>query len=176
MKFDTNNIVGNVEIFYDRVKVSGKVNDNVKDYTVYYIAACPPDRRTSLSGSGLYYANEEIAFSKTPNKGSIELKEDNKFYIEILIPSGYYTDLGNTFVDPTLFLKYNNGEEEIISEISITKAVPFRTLTYNEKRTTPLFYKNDYGVKTQENILRDRGYPIKNAIKDFWKPSAIDLY
>lgn len=176
MKFDYENISGEINIFYDKARIIGKIDDSVKDYTLYYTAACPPDRRCSFSGSGLPYATEEMAFYNTPNKGQIELKENNSFDFVIFVPSAYYANVGNVLVDPTLFLKYNNGTEDIYIEIIITRHIPFRSLTYHQKRTSAIFYENDYGVKTQEDILRDRGYPQHNTVYNFWKPSNKGMY
>lgn len=173
MKFETNNIIGEISFVYDKTKISGKINDTVKDSTLYYKAASPPDRRCSFTGSGLPYATEEMAFYNTPNKGFVELKENNTFEFYIFVPSAYYKNLGNDIIDPTIYFKYHNGSEYVYSDVVITKRIPFRSLTYNQNRTSPDFYENDYGVKTQEAILIDRGYPKSNNIMNYWKPSLV---
>lgn len=51
------------KIFHLQGKCNGKV--------IKYLASAPPDFRQSYSGSGLPFPTEEIAYSNTPNSGTV---------------------------------------------------------------------------------------------------------
>ena len=52
--------------------------------TVNFWAASPPDRMTTFAGSGLPFANPEMAFENTPNKGAVRAV-DGSFEIRLQI-------------------------------------------------------------------------------------------
>ena len=174
MDFTYNTIQGMFKIKDGRVLVVGIINDNVKEGKMKYLACAPTERRMSLSGSGLPYANPMIAFDQTPSKGDIFLGSDNSFKISILMPGSFYSYLGSKFMGPCVFIKYNNGSSEIVTEIPITNPVPYRSLTHPSRFTRPRinadFYDNrNLPVRSQERILIDSAYPEINKMADnFW--------
>ena len=144
------------------VKVIGQLTDTVKDGVLNYLAAAPADHMTSYTGSGLAFPNEEVAFDNTPNKGKMKINA-SKFEIDLQMPNSYYTKLFNELTKPELMLKYNTNKETRILRIPIANSIPYRTLTYPYIRTSPEFYNVALPVRTQEQILRDSGYPNKNV-------------
>ena len=156
--------------------VNGTIQDPVDDNKIMYYAASPPDFRTTYTGSGLPFANQEQAFYNTPNKGFVRLN-NGKFSIELLYPNSYMVGLGTVTIPPTLYIEYlSNGKKEEVS-IKLSEGLPYRMLTYpsiGRARSSPEFYREDLPVRTQEQILRDSGYPSTNVTPDnYWglKPS-----
>jgi hypothetical protein len=154
--------------------VKGFINEFVDDNRIHYLAAAPADYRYSFHGSGLPFANPKQAFQHTPNKGVIELQQ-NQFEIKLRYPNSYYVALGTVLVPPTLTIEYLTSGERRVINIEIANSIPFRLLTYPKSTTyvrdNPLFYKGmeTLPVRTQEQILRDAGYPEKNKTpKNFW--------
>lgn len=171
--------------FHNRhdITIEGTIDGTVRGGIIKYEAANPMDRLSSFSGSGLPFVNYQQAFDNTPNSGEMELSINNSFSVDILMPNSYYIGLGTVLVHPTLFIKYNNGDNEIVLPIKVNNPVPYRSLTYpmstnHASRKNSLFYKGmkDLPVRTQEQILRDSGYPEtfnekpkhKNIPVNFW--------
>ena len=103
--------------------------DKVKShYTFEYLAASPPDTRYSRAGSGLPFPNKEIAFSNTPNKGTVTTDKTGNFNFTVQIPNQYYVNGGKDLQEPTVFIidSENNSLYSIIME---GVAVPSRSLT-----------------------------------------------
>jgi hypothetical protein len=144
---------------------------------VAYIAAAPAHGNSSFSGSGLPYASPTMAIDGTPNKGKFVLDQLNRGQFTTTLPNSYYAALGTVLVPPTIYLNFIlNGESKTVG-IQVSEPVPFRTLTYDNLRTSAKFYDNikDLPVRTQENVLRDSAYPklILPKPQNFWglKPS-----
>lgn len=147
------------------------------DSMVLFWAANPPNYNTSFAGSGLPYPSPDIAFDNTPNKGAVRVKNGSfKFFIRY--PSSFYAGLGTLYVAPHVYYKVcdNSGKESKVYSVKIGKGIPFRTLTYPPPPTTAprrnvSFYagRDSLPLRTQEQILRDSGYPDKNIMPDnFW--------
>lgn len=146
--------------------VVGKVKEQVKDDIIHYFAASPPDHRSTYTGSGLPFANQSQAFDNSPNIGAVKLM-DNTFEIKLMYPNSYYVGLGTVYIPPTIFIKYINIEgTERTFAIKVSHGIPYRTLTYPQNRKDPGFYKDGWAmpVRTQEQILRDSDYPVKNEM------------
>jgi len=160
--------------FYDLI-ITGKINDDVKDNTIYYLAACGADRRASYTGSGLPFFNQIQAFDNTPNVGKVELDFNKNFTIKLITPNSYMIGLGSVLVPPTLFITYFtlNGEKRKVN-IKVDEPIAYRSLTYPldpRPRTDASFYDTQFYLipKTQEQILYDSAYPCnKVAHKNFW--------
>jgi hypothetical protein len=182
-QFRVQEIEGEIQLFSPHpgaypqfASITGKINDTVMYGKIKYAAACPIDRRTSLSGSGLPFANASQAFYNTPNQGEIELAKDNVFNIKITIPNSYYAALGTVVVPPTVLIVYNNGLGELRVPIQLSDGVPFRMLTYpngqfTSARKDATFYQGneDLPVRTQEQILLDSAYkPAERMPENFW--------
>lgn len=166
------------------ITVKGSIKEHVKDNTVFYIAAAPPDYRATFTGSGLPFANQDQAFYATPNSGKV-LLNDNSFEIKLMYPNSYYVGLGTVVIQPTVYVYYipSSGDSTTPKVISIpvSEGIPYRMLSYPMQFTKPrenaMFYDNVYKlpVRTQEQILRSAAYPSENKMADnFWglKPSV----
>lgn len=159
---------------YDIV-VNGVVNELVDDNELHYIAAAPADHRYSFHGSGLPFANPVQAFMHTQNKGTVSVGPDGSFTIKLRHPNSYYVGLGSKLVPPTITISYHVSGERRVTDVEIAKAIPYRVLTYPRSETyvrnNPMFYKgtDTLPIRTQEQILRDSGYPVKNEMpENFW--------
>ena len=159
------------------VVISGQVKNADPDAFVVFWAASPPDYRTSFSGSGLPYANSEMAYDNTPNRGTVPIQADGTFQFKMRYPSGYYTGLGTIFMQPHVSVQVNSPTKVgTPMVVRIDEGVPFRMLTYppmpeTAPRCSPNFYggRDNLPVRTQEQILRDSGYPSTNQMPaNFW--------
>ncbi len=146
-------------------------NTNAPDGSmVLFWAANPPNYNTSYSGSALPYPSPDIAFENTPNRGAVKVS-GGKFKFNIRYPSSFYAGLGTYYVEPHVYYKVcdNSGKESTVHQIKIGHGVPYRTLTYpppphTAPRKNVNFYegRDELPIRTQEQILRDSGYPSKN--------------
>ena len=144
------------------ITINGSINSDVKDNTLFYIAAKQAHRNFSFAGSGLPYANQEQAFDNTPNKGTVQLV-DNKFTIILKeMPSNYMMHLGTVQVPPTIYVQYRDMQDNVktASYIVNTQGVPYRHLTYPEQRRDVSFYETQFKLwpRSQESILRSSEY------------------
>lgn len=154
---------------YD-LKIKGTIEENVKDSTIYYMAAAPADHRATYTGSGLPFKDQIQAFDNTPNVGIVKLDMSNSFEINLMIPNSYMVGLGSVTVPPTLYIEYINGsgEKKLVS-IKVSNGIPYRSLTYPvapKARGSVSFYDSQFGleVRGQEQILREAGYPKVNEM------------
>lgn len=150
--------------------------DGPNDSIVLFWAANPPNYNNSYSGSGLPFANPEMAFENTPNKGAVKLK-GGKFKFNIRYPNSFYAGLGSVYIPPQVYYKVcNKNNKGKVNVLKLGEGIPFRSLTYappptSAPRKSPMFYKGGWElpVRTQEQILRDSGYPNKDIMPDnFW--------
>lgn len=72
--------------------------------TIRYIAAAPADVHESHFGSYLPFANPEMAYEETVNKGEIILDKSKNFTIKISIPNSYYVRNGTHLISPHIHL------------------------------------------------------------------------
>jgi len=167
---------------YGNFKVTGNINNmnGVKvpsDGNIYvkFWAPSPPTYVQSFSGSGLPYANFNMAYENTPNKGTVPLV-NNSYSFDINFPNSYYDHMGKTYVGPevNICLVDSSGNEiSPIHKMPLGNGIPFRTLTFPPQRNWangPMFYCNDnLPYRTQEQILRDSAYPSINEVPpNFW--------
>lgn len=134
-----------------QIEVYGKITEVVPTNKVSFVAACPPDSRSSFTGSGLPYENANIAFDNTPNIGEIELDRNSAFTIKLYVPASYYEysiDHGKVLVPPCIFITYNNKTVRI----QIEHAISFRSshLTVRER----------YGQEDQWKQFSYTVYPV----------------
>jgi hypothetical protein len=81
---------------------------NVQGATeVKYAAAAPADLRMSYMGSGLPYANEEVAYEGSPNIGRVAI-QSGQFQFKLVSPNAYYKNNGSTLVQPHVHFTINN--------------------------------------------------------------------
>jgi hypothetical protein len=178
MEFETmycRGIVNKRQFGHYDIEVSGRILDDVKDQTIYYIAAAGPDRRASYTGSGLPFANQIQAFDNTPNVGKVRLEFGNSFKIPLITPNSYMVGLGSVTIPPSLFITYlrPNDEKRTVT-IKVGDSIPYRSLTYPldpRPRYDATFYDSqfDLQVKTQEEIFYDSVYPCTGKMhSNFW--------
>lgn len=152
-----------------KIKSTLKIDANKVDY----IAAKPPDFRTSFSGSALPFYNEEQAYENTPTKGSVILN-NNVGIIRFQKPNSYYVDLGNVFVKQHVQLHYTINNKKNVLNVKLSDGIPYRSLTYPSQRTSASFYDSLWGlpVRSQETIIRESAYPVDDDVHymDFWGP------
>ena len=131
----------------------------------------------SKSGSGLPYANPLQAYENTPNKGVVPLV-NNKFEFKMYYPNAYYSKLGSEYISPQITFKIcrDGYKKQDVHIIKIDNGIPFRMLTVpkasqTNPRKNALFYKgkDELPVRSQEEILRSSGFPVKNITPpNFW--------
>ena len=160
------------------VLVQGEVKSNTSDPTIVYWAPNPPTWSQSYTGSGLPYHDSIQAYQKSPNVGAVKAV-NRKFEFRIKFPNSYYVGLGSLYVPPVVHFKIceEGSDGKKYHTIDLGNGIPYRTLTYpsppsNRPRNSPMFYhcgKNKLQVRTQEQVLRDSGYPEDNKMHDdFW--------
>lgn len=137
---------------------------------VQYVAAAPPDYRTSFSGSALPFVDAQHAFYNTPNRGTALVDSEGAVTVRLVTPNSYYVGLGTVRVPPTLHLSYRVGGAARSASVRVSEGVPFRSLTYPSQRRGAAFYAPDAPlVRSQEAILRASAYPdVNQEPADFW--------
>jgi hypothetical protein len=159
------------------VVVQGEVKSKTSDPTIMFWAPNPPTWSQSYSGSGLPYHDSIQAYQQSPNVGAVKAV-NRKFEFRIKFPNAYYVGLGSLYVPPVVHFKVceDDCNQKEYHTIELGKGIPFRTLTYpsppsNRPRDSPMFYHCGKGlpIRTQEQVLRDSGYPEDNRTPDnFW--------
>lgn len=159
------------------VVVQGEVKSKTSDPTIMFWAPNPPTWSQSYSGSGLPYHDSIQAYQQSPNVGAVKAV-NRKFEFRIKFPNAYYVGLGSLYVPPVVHFKVceEDCNQKEYHTIELGKGIPFRTLTYpsppsNRPRNSPMFYHcgSSLPVRTQEQVLRDSGYPEDNRTPDnFW--------
>ena len=157
--------------------VRGYETDIADSSTIIYWAANPPTYNGSFTGSGIPFPNPEIAYEKTINKGSVKTTGGH-YEFKIRYPNAYYVDLGNKYVEPCVHIKIcQPNANDKIKTIKLGNSIPFRSGTHpdgqrtSQNRNSSLFYggRDNLPIRTQEQILRDTGYPDNNKMPDnFW--------
>jgi len=156
--------------------VKGSIQTLTPNATLIFWAANPPTYTTSYSGSGLPFPNPDVAFENTSNKGAVKIN-GGTFEFRVQYPNSYYVGLGSLYIPPSVFVKVcEPGKRSEINTITLGNGIPFRMLTYppsygSVPRQNPHFYsgRDNLAHRTQEQILRDSGFPSKNEMpNNFW--------
>lgn len=154
----------------NRVLVDIYLNSELASEVIRYKAVAPPDYRGSFTGSALPFPNEDFAFEHSPNVGTLKVSTaTRRFTITLDMPNSYYAPNGKDIIPPYVDVMYEIKESAapLSTRIYLAKGrVLNRSLTYHENRTSPLFYKADLPVRTQEQILRDSGFQVNRTT--FW--------
>ncbi len=156
---------------YDII-AKGFINDiSVTSNVIYYIAPSPADHRANFSGSGIPFANINHAFENTPNVGSIATT-NGYFSIPLMTPNSFMINLGTVRVPPTIYIKYTDVNNVVrIRPFTVSQGIPYRSMTYSPLRKNVHFYSThcSLNVRSQEQILRESGYPSLNIMpKNHW--------
>jgi hypothetical protein len=157
-----------IKVIGYNVEISGHVK-NTKQ--VNYVAPAPPDHRSSYAGSALPFPNIEQAFDNTPSAGIVNVDVNGNFVINIATPNAYYTQLGTIYVPPTIRLSYEE-DGHVVNQSIVLNGIPYKTLTYPWQRQNVMFYDSCNPTRSQEEILRSRGYDtavlIQNENMTLW--------
>lgn len=149
------------------IKVKGNLLGNLKgarNIMVKYWAAAPPTWGLGLDGSGLPFANEQMAFDHTVNRGVIQPK-GLEFSFELIYPNSYYTNMGIKKVLPEVNIRFVSATGEALSKvhtIPIGPDVPYRSLTIPRQRDWnegPLWYTPHVPIVDQSTLLVENKYP-----------------
>jgi len=137
---------------------------------VSYLAAAPAERRATFTGSGLPFASPRQAFERTPNRGVARVGPGGTCHVQLVYPNAYYVGLGTAYVPPVVHVSYSVAGANVTETVPVGRGLPFRTLTYPDKRSTCMFYDNwNLPVRTQEQILRSSAYPeARQSPPNFW--------
>ncbi len=98
--FTSNDDKCSVSVTYtnDMIHVVGKCPYS-RANSLAYKAAAPADHRSSLMGSGLPFANPDMAYQGTPNQGIIPIVS-GKFQFSLRQPNSYYVKDGTLLISP----------------------------------------------------------------------------
>ena len=155
-----------------RSVVTVRLSQVPDDGLVRWVAAAPPESRSSFAGSGLPFASAEQAFYDTPNRGTSRVDAaTGEFRASILPVNSYYVGLGTVEVPPTLHMAYASGGRQVREARKLAQhAVPYRSLTYPAGRTGPGFYAPPTQLaRPQEAILRASAFDAaQEPAEDFW--------
>ena len=157
-----------------KIIVEGHISALPGPMKITWKAAAPNTRGISFSGSGLPHPNVEQAFDVRAMTGSLN-SPDGTFRITLDdVPGAYYAGLGSIYIPPHVQLEVVGGGGERWNGQALVQdfGAPFRWISgappgFQEKsqdQGRAMFYKwnPDSGVRSQETILRSRGYPAMN--------------
>jgi hypothetical protein len=170
MNIQSDLYVGNIQEANNDVQITLQFNPSLPIQQLAYIAPSPADYRASYSGSGLPFPNKEHAFEGTPNHGVVDVY-GNQVTLRLAMPNAYYDDFNGTIVQPHVLCMaiYKDQKKDFV--INLGYKIPYRSLTYPTTRKDTMFYSHGWSlpVRTQENVLRDGGYPVVNSeAPNFW--------
>lgn len=163
------------------LKINGSIKSHLMDFFtqeqmfIKYWASAPAVRGISFSGSGMPWANPEMAFKNTPNKGILPLIS-GRWQMQLIMPNAFYRHLGKTYEPPQVYFCFINSNGDKIGDthrIRIATGIPYRSLDWRMRNwnSGPLFYLNKQMpvVRTQEQILIDSSFPSNNKMaNNFW--------
>ncbi len=155
----------------------GHIAEPVDGHVLHWVAAAPPGRNGSFTGSALPFANARQAFYETPNRGTAHVGPGGAF--RIVLSHGvntFYAKSGAEEVPPTVFVMYHSGgrERRLAIRLPAHHRVPYRSLAYPAGRTSASFYGEPGAllpVRSQDQIIRQAEYPCPSHVggkPDFW--------
>jgi len=157
-----------------KVIVEGHITALPGPMKIVWKAAAPNTRGISFSGSGLPHPNAEQAFDVRSMSGTV-MSPDGTFRLVLdEVPGAYYAGLGSIYVPPHVQVDVlgKSGKQWTGNILVQDYAAPFRWISgappgFQEESSDEgraMFYKwnPDSGVRSQEAILRSRGYPSTN--------------
>ena len=105
---------GTVDVESHSGKVIIKGRCDVPGNTLRYIAATSADHRGSYMGSCLPFANPEMAYEGTLNRGEISLPSSGDFLIVLQsTPNSYYVHGGTKLIAPHVHITVGNDYFDI---------------------------------------------------------------
>jgi hypothetical protein len=168
----------NTNVFVENGKII--VNGNVGyPASISWKAAAPLTRGISFSGSGFPHPNQEQAYDVRSKSGKIESKMGEFRIVLDEVPGSYYSGLGSIFVPPHVELEITSLDGRVVKKNVLLEnfVTPFRWIsgappghavgqstTGEEGRAAFYAWNPDSGVRSQEAILRGRGYPAVKLV------------
>lgn len=171
-----------------RIRIQGRILAlGAAPQVIAWSAAAPPSRGIGFAGAAQPYPNRDIAFSGTPNRGTLD-SPDGTFVIELIdMPAGYYTGLGTVYVPPVLGLSSRTKTGAVwhgVLQLDET-AAPFRWIAGAPATLKPAAAEPDATGRAmyylgreqlphfanQEALLRARAYPSEAAARG-WSDSV----
>lgn len=108
--------------------VTGTAHPLPDDMQVRWIAAAPPDRRTSFSGSGLPFASQDQAFH-APQSGVQPVEPSGKFVIVLEAPNSFHVRSSEHPVPPQVVVEWVSRGQAYNRTLSVAIATePARSL------------------------------------------------
>lgn len=155
--------------------IKGTIRTRTNNAKLMFWAANPATRGYSFTGSGIPYPSPEVAFENTPNRGLVNIN-NGFFEFKVHFPNAFYVGLGSKYVQPTVFVRIcEEGSDGAVNTIPLGNGIPFRMITYPDsyKQNRATFYdgRDALPMRTQEQILRESGYPSDKPYKmpdNFW--------
>jgi hypothetical protein len=142
--------------------------------TIRWRAPAPCTRGLSFSGSGFPHPNQEQAYDVRSENGIIESNTGEFRIVLNDMPGAYYSGLGSIYVPPHVELDASSIENKHWKGTILIREydVPFRWISgsppgmpdsSNPDVGRAMFHKwnPDGGVRSQEAILRSRGFPVQ---------------
>lgn len=168
--FSSKECTANITFDSEHIQVNFTLHHAQSNSPVEFVASAPAVRNNSFSGSGLPYPSEEIAFENTSFKGTLVLNGTSGELTLADLPNSFYIKLGSVLIPPAVKLTYITKDHTSKSAyIVLCDSIPYRTLTYDYRRSSPGFYDRDLPVRSQEQILRDSAYdPTYDVRESFW--------
>ena len=164
--------------FVVKGRIAGGLKQKIfRTALIKYWAADPPGYLQSYAGSGLPFANEEMAFENTVNCGQTEVL-DGEFSFSLHYPNSYYKNMGRDYVEPEvkfIMIDENGTPKSDVYRLNLGNGIPYRSLNLPRDRDWnegPEFYNNQWlklPLRSQEQILRDSAFPsVNKQYKNFW--------
>ena len=122
--------------------VRGTVKEGFNQNSIVrFLAANPPDYRSSFAGSGLPFASADMAYEGTPNSGAVQAVM-GVYEFGIQFPNSFYVKGGTTLLPPHVLVKVcspNGGGSP--EAVMLGSSIPNRTLTSAAGSYTRSSYK-----------------------------------
>ena len=162
--FENAHLVCRVQLLPDErygalVRIEGRVLRPEQYASMELVAASPPERRVSYTGSALPYPCAAVAFCNTPNRAA--LPPDGLIDVAFAYPNAYYTPDWHTKVAPSVFVVLRPAAgDPVFVRLELPDLHALKTLVHRPERSGPAFYARTadiLGVQGQEAILRAVG-------------------
>jgi len=139
--------------------------------TIHWRAPAPSTKGHSFSGSGFPHPNSEQAFDVRSFSGVIKSRAGEFKIVLNDMPGAYYSGLGSIYIPPHIELIATNNVGKAWSGTVLVRDydVPYRWISgappgipppsEGEGRAMFFLRDPDGGVRSQESILRSRGFP-----------------
>lgn len=161
-----------VQVIYgiQAIEITGQIEDEVDNGILEFLAAAPPEVRSSYHGTGLPWSSRQQAMSDTPNIGHLQIRPDKTFTFEVVQPNAYYDD--TKLVPPQVELYYMSKGTLQMKILSLQDLhITDRSLRHAADRSSPMFYNDSsQAIRTQAEIFASKAV---SECPSFMKPYQI---